>query len=181
MPQPDRSARIQEFEARCRARGLALTAQRRAILKAMLDRTDHPSAEQVYDEVRRQLPDISRTTVYRVLETLVEIGAITKVSSPGATTRFDPVTRRHHHLVCLCCDQLIDLVDPALDERVALPDVRRHAFQIQGFSIYFHGICSACRPKRRAEESTPSRTSRRAASTPRTRKKTPVPKRRTKR
>jgi Fur family peroxide stress response transcriptional regulator len=176
---PDRSTRIQQFEARCRQRGLALTVQRRAILEAILDRTDHPTADQVYEDVKPQLPTVSRTTVYRVLETLVELGVITKASSPGAATRFDPMTQRHHHLVCLHCDRLIDLADPQLDQRVALPDVASHSFEIQDFSIHFHGICATCRRKQRAGRSAGAKTPSRTASKPRTRKKAPATKRRT--
>jgi Fur family peroxide stress response transcriptional regulator len=145
---PDQKRRrLQEFESLCRERGLAVTVQRRHIFELMLGRTDHPSADQVYDDVKRRLPSVSRTTVYRVLELLAEIGAIRKVSSPGPAIRFDPIAQRHHHLVCQRCGQLIDLPDDQVRHRIQLPIANSHSFEIQDFSIHFQGICAGCRRK----------------------------------
>ena len=71
MRSAEKRQRLESFERLCRERGLSLTVQRRAVLEAVLDRGDHPTADQVYDEVKERLPGLSRTTVYRVLETLV--------------------------------------------------------------------------------------------------------------
>src|SRR5262245_9658918 len=94
---------MEDFEARCRRQGLAVTSQRRAVLRALAAREDHPTADQLHEDVRREHPDLSRTTVYRVLETLVRLGVVTKVSHPGASVRYDAFTGRHHHLVCDVC------------------------------------------------------------------------------
>ncbi|MBN2445813.1 MAG: transcriptional repressor [Phycisphaerae bacterium] len=160
--------RLRQFETLCREHGLALTVQRRQIFELILDRKDHPTADQIYDDVRLHLPSVSRTTVYRVLETLVEIGVITKASSPGAATRFDPVTRRHHHLVCLHCDKVVDLEDEALDAAIELPHNQVQSFDVEDFSVHFHGICAACRRKRSSRGSTsPDRPSRESKRTTR--------------
>lgn len=145
--------RLQRFEEWCRQHRLPLTVQRRAILETVLDRIDHPTADAVYDEVKNHIPGVSRTTVYRVLEKLVEIGMITKACSPRAATRFDPITHRHHHLVCLHCDRLIDLEDERLGQRIKLPDVRPYSFEIKDFSVHFNGICAACRRELRSKGS----------------------------
>jgi Fur family peroxide stress response transcriptional regulator len=149
MTRRRRQKRSRRLEQLCRDHGLSVTVQRRAIFEAMADRADHPTADQIHDEVKEHIPDVSRTTVYRVLETLVDIGAITKACSPGAATRFDPKTNRHHHLVCLRCEKLIDLDDKQLHHHVELPDVRSQSFEVTGLSIHFHGICAACRKERR--------------------------------
>ena len=101
--------RIACFERLCRERRLPLTPQRRAVLRFVLDREDHPTADQVYEAIRGQLPGISRTSVYRILDMLVGIGMLTKVCHPGAVARFDPKVLQNHHLVCLQCEQIIDL------------------------------------------------------------------------
>lgn len=142
---PTKSIALQKFEAACRARGLSVTVQRRRILEAILDRTDHPTPDQVYASVKKVLPDVSRTTVYRVLEMLTDLGLLTKACTPGAVTRVDPRTARHHHLVCLRCDRLIDVEDAAVDHRIRPPDLRQQAFVIKDYSIYFTGLCAACR------------------------------------
>jgi Fur family transcriptional regulator, peroxide stress response regulator len=158
----------QQFEAACRAQGFPVTVQRRRIFEALLGRTDHPTSDQVYAAVKETLPGVSRTTVYRVLETLVSLGVLAKACSPSAATRVDPRTHRHHHLVCRRCDRLIDVEDTAVDYRIRPPDVRRQGFAIQEYSIYFTGLCAVCQ---QAEKG--SRRSRRLGRRPVRKHKTP--------
>ena len=74
-----------------------MTVQRRAILETLAGHEDHPTADQVFEGVASRLPGLSRTTVYRVLETLVELGVIHKANHLGSAARYDPNTERHHH------------------------------------------------------------------------------------
>lgn len=158
MSQARRRERLQHFKELCRQRRLSLTVQRRVIFEAILDRRDHPTADQVYDQVKDRIPGVSRTTVYRVLETLVEMGAVTKACSPGAATRFDPMTHRHHHLFCVKCDKLIDLEDDHLNAVIKLSDVQTRLFQITDYSVHFRGVCAACRKRMVRGGTTPLRT-----------------------
>lgn len=149
MAKQSKKQRIEQFERTCRERGWPVTAQRRTILENILDREDHPTADQVYDQVRKLLPTISRTTVYRILDGFVELGIITKICHPGSAARFDPKTDQHHHLVCLCCNNIIDLEEKRLN-KLLWPDVRRHGFEIRDYHIHFRGVCAACRRTRHA-------------------------------
>jgi Fur family peroxide stress response transcriptional regulator len=149
---------MQQLEAACRAHGLPVTVQRRRIFEALAGRTDHPTPDQVYAAVKDTLPGVSRTTVYRVLGTLVRVGVLARASSPSAASRVDPRTSPHHHLVCRRCDRLFDVDDEAVEHWIRPPDVRRRGFTIQGYSIYFTGLCAACqeeaavpRPSKRAD------------------------------
>jgi Fur family transcriptional regulator, peroxide stress response regulator len=137
-------SRTQQLVAACRAHGLPLTVQRRRIFEALADRTDHPTPNQVYAAVKDTLPGVSRTTVYRVLDTLVRVGVLAKASGPGASIRVDPRTSRHHHLVCARCDRIFDVDEEAVEHRIRPPDVRRQGFSIHGYSIHFTGLCAAC-------------------------------------
>jgi len=143
MREATRTARLQAFEEECRRRGLALTVQRRAVFEELADRRDHPTADQIYDAVHVRLGGLSRTTVYRVLETLVEAGLARKVHHADAVVRYDPVTERHHHLVCERCGRLVDL-DDAVVPRVPIPDARGTGFRIHDYSVSFTGVCSSC-------------------------------------
>jgi Fur family peroxide stress response transcriptional regulator len=136
--------RVTAFEADCRRRGLALTIQRRAVFEELAERKDHPTADQVYEAVHPRLPGLSRTTVYRVLETLVEQGFARRVQQAQGAARFDPVTERHHHLVCSRCGRLADLDDSAVPS-VRLPDARSTGFRIDDYTISFSGLCKGCR------------------------------------
>lgn len=119
---------------------MALTVQRRVILETVAGRTDHPTADQVYDAVTQVIRGVSRTTVYRVLEAFVRMGVVTKVSNPRAKTRFDADTSRHHHLICLSCDTVIDCRNVGLD----LPDVVIEGFMVKDLSVTITGVCAGC-------------------------------------
>ena len=127
----------------CREHGLAMTVQRRVILRELISRPDHPTTDQIYEAVRERVPGISRTTVYRVLEALVRVGVAARVFHPDAVARFDPVPERHHHIVCERCGKLFDL-DASSVEEVRMPKTPS-GFVIHDYSINFTGVCASCR------------------------------------
>ena len=165
--------RTQQLEAACRAHGLPVTVQRRRIFAALAGRTDHPTPDQVYAAVKGTLPGVSRTTVYRVLDTLVELGVAAKACSPGVASRVDPRTSRHHHLVCQRCDRLFDVDEGAVTHRIRPPDVRGQGFAIQGYSIYFTGLCANCQEQAAVARPTKRPVPREARTTTRARRTTP--------
>jgi Fur family peroxide stress response transcriptional regulator len=133
-----------ELESVCRSRGLALTIQRRAILESLASRKDHPTADQVFEDVSNKLKGVSRTTVYRVLETFVSLGIAKKISNPESKARFDADTRRHHHMTCIKCGAVLDLHDPDLNDLQPPPGIESE-FEILDYSITFIGRCASCR------------------------------------
>ncbi len=139
-------ARLKQFENVCRQKGVPVTMQRRAILEAVLQRDDHPTAEHIYETVRQRIPQLSRTTVYRVLDALAELGLVRRLHHTG-TARFDGNMIRHHHLVCTQCGTILDMEDEALDQ-LSLPDQGLQGFAIDDFSIYFTGTCPDCRKQK---------------------------------
>jgi Fur family peroxide stress response transcriptional regulator len=145
MKAQDRQARIDAFRNRCRSSGIPFTVQRRTTYQVLLDRTDHPTADQIYVEVRQELPDVSRMTVYRVLDLLVDLGLVRKVCHPGNAVRFDANLTKHHHLVCLRCDKLIDFEETAFDDLKPPRAARRLGFRVDGYFVQFRGLCAACR------------------------------------
>ncbi len=144
MRSPEKQQRMDRFFAAHRESGLPITTQRRAVFEAILGRTDHPTAEQLYLAVCGQLPHLSRMTVHRILGTFVSLGLVARTCHPGSSARFDPKLRRHHHLVCLECGRIIDVEDPRLNH---LPWPKVGEFQIEGYHVYFHGRCAGCRKK----------------------------------
>ena len=121
----------------------AASVQRRVILENLAGRTDHPTADQIYSAIKDRLPGMSRTTVYRVLEAFVDLGIIQRISNPGATARFDANTKRHHHLVCLQCQKVSDLMGSSLND-LPIPSRDEAAFHITDYSITFSGTCLDC-------------------------------------
>lgn len=158
------TAQLAAFKRLCQQHGLPLTVQRQVILESLARHKDHPTADDIFAEVRPRLPGVSRTTVYRVLETLVQVRVARKVCHPGATARYETKTNRHHHLVCLHCNRLTDVEEASLDS-LPFPDVGRLGFQIEDYSIQFRGICRTCarRPSARRRGKGPQGLRRRAA------------------
>ncbi|MBN1586687.1 MAG: transcriptional repressor [Candidatus Omnitrophica bacterium] len=141
--------RVQFFEAACREQGYPLTLQRRTVFEELAGHTDHPTAEQLVASVQAHFPEISRATVYRVLDILVKMGVARKIAHPGGVVRFDPNTRRHHHLVCTACDSVLDISEMELD-LPSLPQVSKKGFSIFDYSISFMGLCPDCRQDRKS-------------------------------
>ncbi len=143
------------FEQLCREQGVPLTVQRRVILESLAVREDHPTADQIFEDVASKLPGLSRTTIYRVLETLVGLGVIHKAIHLGSAARYDPNTERHHHLTCLSCHQVVDLEEAALPS-LKLSSSKAGDFEILDYSVHFRGYCRNC-AKNKARNKLPSR------------------------
>ena len=139
------ATRLEIVAAALKSHGLPLTIQRRRLLEGFLERTDHPSAETLYREISPHLPGLSRATVYRTLETLVELRLVARIGHHGAEVRYDPRIGRHHHLVCEVCGAVRDHEAAQLD-RLPLPDAST-GFAVSDYTVHFRGTCAACRPK----------------------------------
>ena len=144
MDDSSRDERIEGFRRLCREYGLALTPQRRAILRAVLDLDDHPTADRVHAALARRRVRVSRATVFRTLESFARLGIVAKACHPGSAVRYDRRTDRHHHLVCLACDRVIDISDARLDA-LPVPDTRPLGFVVSDFKVQLRGICKECR------------------------------------
>ena len=119
------------------------TRQRQLVLDAVRARNDHPTAEELFEDVRALDAKISRGTVYRNLNLLEEAGAIATVKTPGAV-RFDWRCDGHAHALCRSCGAVVDVMlpyDEALDEAAA----HETGFAITGHRLLFEGTCPACR------------------------------------
>lgn len=126
-----------------REHGLQVTYQRLAIYQALLDSTEHPSAEDIYQQVRRRFPMISLGTVYKTLERFYEVRLIQRVSPVTDVARYEARTTAHHHLICLECQTILDLEDPSLDEKIRLPE--DNGFQVLQRQVVIQGLCPHCR------------------------------------
>ena len=146
-----KSQRLDEFRKRCQSLGIPVTPQRLSVLEAVLDLACHPTADQVYNSLQTTRTRISRATVYRTLEALVEMEMITKTCHPGGVIRYDRRTEMHHHLVCLGCDAVIDVTDERLNE-LPIPDTTSLGFEVKDFRVQLRGLCRSCREKREEEE-----------------------------
>ena len=96
--------------------GLKVTPQRLAVLDAMSNLKDHPTAECIIDFIRKNHPNIAVGTVYKTLETFVEKGIIKKVKTERDIMRYDSIMEKHHHLYCVESERIDDYYDPELNQ-----------------------------------------------------------------
>lgn len=136
-----------EIRERFRGRDVKMTPQRAAIYRALAERLDHPTAEDLYRKVRRAYPMISPNTVYYTLSVLKRAGLVHEVNYWHDRSRFDANLDLHHHLICLGCRKIQDVTDDALD-RLRIAPRRRGGFEVTGHRVEFHGYCAGCRGAR---------------------------------
>lgn len=120
-----------------------MTQQRKVILEELRKVNTHPSADEVYEMVRRRLPRISLGTVYRNLDILSKSGEIQKLEIGCNLKRFDGIADNHYHIRCLHCDRVID-VPEGFDVAVNLELENPGGFTILGHRLEFVGICPDC-------------------------------------
>ncbi len=122
---------------------IRMTPQRRVILEELRKLEFHPSAEEVYEVVRKRLPRISLGTVYRNLEILSDLGAIQKLEFGGTTKRFDGDPEPHYHIRCNLCDRIDDAPMPLLKD-IELRVGSETDYRVIGHRLEFFGLCPEC-------------------------------------
>lgn len=127
-----------EIIERLKEKGLRVTPQRVAIFEAICKLNNHPKAEHIIQHIQKNHPNISVGTVYKVLDSLVENGLVTRVKTDGDTMRYDPVLDSHHHLYCEKSDRIEDYQDSELDTLIkdhfrnkAIPDFHIKDIRLQ--------------------------------------------------
>jgi len=116
------------------------------ILKVVRGTRTHPTADWIYNEVRKEIPNISLGTVYRNLRLLCQSGDVLELDMCGTLSRFDGRTENHYHFRCLKCGEVFDLeepVDGGLNKRVA----DKTGFEVQCHRLEFRGLCLDCKDK----------------------------------
>jgi len=119
------------------------TKQKEAILRVLRSTTSHPTADWVYDEVRKEIPSISLGTVYRNLKLLRQSGEISEIDFSSTFSRFDGSPDNHYHFRCEKCGRVFDVDEPVnkeLDERIA----QKTGFKISHHRLEFCGLCKEC-------------------------------------
>ena len=120
--------------------------QREAVYRAVQNARTHPTADEVYDLVRLQYPQISLGTVYRNLNQLTEMGMLQKIAMPVSSDRYDARTDEHYHMTCSACGRVVDLDGMALSQLDA-EILQRTGFQVQNHHLVLEGLCWECGAK----------------------------------
>lgn len=122
------------------------TRQRTAVLEEISGRSDHPTARDIYLAVKKTLPKISLTTVYRNLFALADEGLILRIAVPGAAERFDFNPGIHLHLLCEHCGAFGDVTENKnLFEQIQTHVLQKDNFFVSGMDLVIKGRCGRCR------------------------------------
>jgi Fe2+ or Zn2+ uptake regulation protein len=122
---------------------LRMTHQREIILQELKKSKNHPSADELYERVKKKLPRISLATVYRNLDVLSETGAIAKIEISGRQKRFDWDSGRHDHIYCVQC-QRVDNIGMESMGKPSLQPVDNLGYRVEGYRVEFFGLCPQC-------------------------------------
>lgn len=137
---------IEDVLQRIKAEDFKLTQQRRLIVQNLLsEENDHPSAEEIYEMVRREDPELGLATVYRTLDLLQRLDIVHKVNFGEGKARYElrGEQHQHHHLLCAECG-LIQEVDEDLLGAVEEELMSRTGFCISDHEVKFYGLCPDC-------------------------------------
>ncbi len=120
-----------------------MTKQKKVILDILRNTKCHPSADWVYEQAKKIVPDISLGTVYRNLNVLKETGEILELNYGSTYSRYDGIGENHYHFCCEKCQQLFDItmpVDLGLDKMVQ----DTTGFEVKYHRTEFYGLCKDC-------------------------------------
>ena len=142
-PRTARADRLEPVLALLRANGGRVTSPRRAILEALIDHGEHPTAEQLTAAVQARQPDVHESTVYRFLDDLERLGVVDHVHLGHGPAVYHFADDTHHHLVCQTCSRVIQVPDDTFE------GLRRRLRSDFGFEIdqrHFAvvGRCTEC-------------------------------------
>ena len=135
-----------DLGARLTTGGLRLTPQRQRVYDVLIQKRDHPTADEVFIRAKRAMPEISHATVYNCLDALVDCGLVRQVQLDRGATRFCPNMHEHCHFYCDACDTVYDVDLPAKPQPgVTLPK----GFKAERYEIAIHGTCPDCTATRK--------------------------------
>ena len=145
----------QELVDRLRARTVRVTPQRLAIAEAVLNSTDHPTVQQIYERVRNNFPSMTLATIYSTLGVLERNGLIQELPFERMS-RYEPNMDPHVNLVCIGCENVMD-ADAGQEAVVRLKNriVNESDFQIAWQRVDFYGWCPNCAAEKRQQEMSP--------------------------
>jgi Fur family transcriptional regulator, ferric uptake regulator len=137
-----------------------MTPQRRVVLESLLENTDsHLSAEELYVLAKEKDPEIGLATIYRTLDLLEELNILHKMNFGDGRSRYELChlhSHHHHHLVCLNCNQILEVEEDLLQQLEEVIEKELH-FRIVDHRVQFFGYCASCNKKENnpdAEEET---------------------------
>lgn len=121
--------------------------QREVILETLKETYTHPTAEELYNMVNKKYPTISKSTVYRNINILLESNVIRKIKMQSRADRFEYVFKDHYHVICEKCGNVFDFVYDFEREELKKTIQNQTGIMAKADSITIYGICEKCKSK----------------------------------
>lgn len=147
MQGTNQTKQIDKFFEICRQHNLKITPQRTSVYRAVMNAENHPSADDIFQIVKHEYPNISFDTVNRTLITFTRIGLLTVAESYKGARRFDPNLEDHHHMHCLKCGSIVDFMSDEFDQLMAPKQLMQKFATVLSSRVIFNGICLDCHNK----------------------------------
>src|SRR5512138_1866536 len=129
----------EQLSRRLTTSGFRFTPQREHVYAVLLEKRDHPTAEEVFIRAKRELPEISMATVYNCLGALVQCGLVRQLTLQRGAARFCPNMQEHCHFYCDVCESVFDIELPP-ERGWQLPK----GFKAERYDVTIHGRCPVC-------------------------------------
>ena len=126
-----------------RSKGYKATPQRIAICRIALNSREHPSAQHIYNQVKKIHPTVSLATVYKTLEVLRDLDLVQELNFPKGQARFDSYMNPHINLICVKCGKITDIDDVTAGE-IAKKVAAVTKFKPNGQRLDVYGMCQQC-------------------------------------
>lgn len=131
---------MEDLTAELRAKNIRLSYQRLKVLEYLTEHMVHPTVDQIYAELQKEITTLSKTTVYSTLSALAEAGLVRVVNIEDTETRYDINVQDHGHFKCESCGTIYDFrADPA-----SWGEGDLKGFAVKDKHVYFKGICPSC-------------------------------------
>lgn len=142
---------IEKLKEQLKIKGYKLTPQRRAVVNIVLEnKGNHLTAEEMYDLVKKDCPEIGLATIYRTVQLLEEIGILCKINLDDGCNRYELIDseemHHHHHLICRKCGKVVEVEEDLLDT-IEKNVEDKYKFKIENHSVKFLGVCNECLEK----------------------------------
>ena len=136
--------RLQDLVGSLRDQGYRLTPQRMAVLSILAESREHPSAQDIYQQVRRDFPMTSLATVYKTITLLREMGQVLELGYSHDSSRYDGYNPAPHpHLVCVNCKRIVDCECDAIGD-LSRQIARESGYKMTGLRLDLLGLCPDC-------------------------------------
>lgn len=123
-----------------------ITPQRNAIIKFLIDTDVHPTADDIYQELVGDFPNMSVATVYNNLRLLVRMNLVNELKYGDTSSRFDFSADDHYHAICSICGKITDIQYPGLDD-VEMVASNLTGYEVNSHRLEIYGICPECQER----------------------------------